>query len=267
GKTDKLLVTVNPILLTSIVVLPETMSLFVRESDTFEVTAYYNNDTTKNVTNENDCVYSSSDDSVAEVVSDPFAIAQGWVKAFKAGTATITATYTEGGVIKTDEILVTVSAVGLDYIEVEPDEVTLRTDLLTGISQQLEVTATYSDGFTSDITSDCDYVSNDSSIAIVDDNGWILAKGLGTTTITVTYATDWVVVVPVTVEVVPYSFTNTQPVNDLAVGQLVTTVAEDGDWMVWTFDFPVEEFTGDGNLNVGLIIALDGEGQGPAFQI
>jgi len=64
-----------------------------------------------------------------------------------------------------------------------------------------------------------------------------------------------------------YSFTYTQDVNDGTVGQLVTTVTEDGDWMVWTFDFPVEEFTGDGNLNVGLIIALDGEGEGPAFQI
>jgi len=64
-----------------------------------------------------------------------------------------------------------------------------------------------------------------------------------------------------------YSFTDSQDVNDGTVGQLVTTVTEDGDWMVWTFDFPVEEFTGDGNLSVGLIIALDGEGEGPAFQI
>ena len=66
---------------------------------------------------------------------------------------------------------------------------------------------------------------------------------------------------------VVYSFTNSQAVNDGTVGQLVTTVAEDGDWMVWTFDFPVEQFTGDGNLNVGLIIATDGDGNGPAYQI
>ena len=44
-------------------------------------------------------------------------------------------------------------------------------------------------------------------------------------------------------------------------------VAEDGEWMVWTFDFPVEQFTGEGQLNVALIIATDGEGEGPAFQI
>ena len=64
-----------------------------------------------------------------------------------------------------------------------------------------------------------------------------------------------------------YSFTDSQDVNDGTVGKLVTTVTEDGDWMVWTFDFPVEKFNGEGNLNVGLIIALDGEGEGPAFQI
>ena len=64
-----------------------------------------------------------------------------------------------------------------------------------------------------------------------------------------------------------YLFSNTYPVSDGTVGNLEVTVAEDGDWMVWTFDFPVEQFTGAGNLNVGLIIATDGEGNGPAFQI
>ena len=64
-----------------------------------------------------------------------------------------------------------------------------------------------------------------------------------------------------------YSFTDAQDVNNGTVGQLVVDVAEDGDWMVWTFDFPVELFTGDGNLSVGLIIATDGEGSGPSFQI
>lgn len=68
-------------------------------------------------------------------------------------------------------------------------------------------------------------------------------------------------------ELTEYSFAHSQDVNDGTVGQLETTVTEDGDWMVWTFDFPVELFTGDGNLNVGLIIATDGEGNGPAYQI
>ena len=83
------------------------------------------------------------------------------------------------------------------------------------------------------------------------DDNWINCEGITTTYYKLT----------------EYSFTHSQDVNDGTVGQLVTTVAEDGDWMVWTFDFPVELFTGDGNLNVGLIIATDGEAQGPAFQI
>jgi len=66
---------------------------------------------------------------------------------------------------------------------------------------------------------------------------------------------------------VGYSFVETVIVSDGTVGNLEVTVTEDGDWMVWTFDFPVEKFTGDGNLNVGLIIATDGEGNGPTFQI
>ena len=63
-----------------------------------------------------------------------------------------------------------------------------------------------------------------------------------------------------------YSYTESIDIEGSDYDLLLTV--EDGDgWMTWTFDFPVEHFTGDGNLNVGLIIALDGEGNGPAYQI
>jgi hypothetical protein len=45
------------------------------------------------------------------------------------------------------------------------------------------------------------------------------------------------------------------------------SVVEDGDWIKWTFEFPVETWEGDGQLPFGLIIATDGFGEGPAFQI
>lgn len=48
---------------------------------------------------------------------------------------------------------------------------------------------------------------------------------------------------------------------------LEVTVENGDGWVTWTFDFPVEGWTGDGNLNVGLIIALNGDGNGPAYQI
>jgi predicted ribosomally synthesized peptide with SipW-like signal peptide len=63
-----------------------------------------------------------------------------------------------------------------------------------------------------------------------------------------------------------YSFSTTIDIEGSDYDLEVTV--EDGDgWLTWTFDFPVEHFTGDGNLNVGLIIALDGDGNGPAYQI
>lgn len=63
-----------------------------------------------------------------------------------------------------------------------------------------------------------------------------------------------------------YSYTESIDIEGSDFDLLLTV--EDGDgWQTWTFDFPVEHFTGDGNLNVGLIIALDGEGNGPAYQI
>jgi len=66
---------------------------------------------------------------------------------------------------------------------------------------------------------------------------------------------------------VEYSFYETVDIEGSNY-DLEVTVAEDGDWMVWTFDFPVEEWPEqNGNLNVGLVIATDGESEGPAFQI
>ena len=42
----------------------------------------------------------------------------------------------------------------------------------------------------------------------------------------------------------------------------------DGDCEVtWTIDFPIDDDPGNGKMAVGLVIALDGEGEGPAFQI
>jgi len=132
----------------------------------------------------------------------------------------------------------------------------------------VSVTAHYSDGTTAILDlKDCDSISSDNTnIATVNKkSGEVTAVAEGEATITVEYKgkTD---TIAVTVEV-RYSFTDTQDVSDGTVGDLVTTVTEDSDWMVWTFDFPVENFTGDGNLNVALIIALDGDGKGPAFQI
>jgi predicted ribosomally synthesized peptide with SipW-like signal peptide len=67
-----------------------------------------------------------------------------------------------------------------------------------------------------------------------------------------------------------YSYTQTISMlgkDDQTYYDLEVTV-EDGDgWQTWTFDFPVELWTGDGQINAALIIATDGDGNGPAYQI
>jgi len=92
-------------------------------------------------------------------------------------------------------------------------------------------------------------------------------KTMATLLIAIFMISIFAVAIPVSAEDAEYSYSESIIVSDGTVGNLEVTVEEDGDWMVWTFDFPVEQFTGDGNLNVGLIIALDGDGYGPAFQI
>jgi len=280
GKTDKLLVTVKPVLLDHIVVLPDEMTLFVRETEAFKVTAHYNDTTTKNVTW--DCDYESDNTDIASVSSLSLSSDSRSVKAgVYAGKATITVSYTESDITKTDKIIVTVSAVELDHIVVVPDEVTLYTKSLTGITQQLKVTAIYSDGFTSDITSDCVYVSSDSSIVSVDDNGRILAESLGTTTIFVTYLTDWIDIVVVTVEgvleVIQDSGQNAinqglaHPYISWTIdGLCIEFVFVNPTVYTWGFDYRVDGEAGTITPWSGITITggeLDGQEIGPSYNI
>lgn len=100
----------------------------------------------------------------------------------------------------------------------------------------------------SEISATVNFETSCSAVDINDD--WMKPDG-----VTVTY-----------LKPLGYTYNTTIEVNDSGLF-LDVTVEDIGDEVVWTFDFPVEEFTGDGNLNVALIIALDGEDEGPAFQI
>ena len=62
----------------------------------------------------------------------------------------------------------------LDYIEADPDKVTLNPQSLTGITQQLEVTAFYDDDTIADVTSNCDYISDRPEVVTVNDEGLIV---------------------------------------------------------------------------------------------
>jgi len=94
-----------PTYLTEIVVQPDTMDLEEGESQSIiSVTAYYSNSSTANIAFTN-CSYTSSNPDCATVSNS------GTVTAVSDGSATITISYTEGGVTKTTLAEITVGIV------------------------------------------------------------------------------------------------------------------------------------------------------------
>jgi len=94
----------------------------------------------------------------------------------------------------------TEEAVALESIAASPESVSLDVDE----TQQLTVTATYSDASTADVTAEASYESSDTSVATVSTGGLITGVAEGSATVTVSYTEDEITkttTVPVTVTV------------------------------------------------------------------
>ena len=105
-KTDTVSVTIEDISLTSIVVLPSTMSIYVGNyKDITSITAYYS-DGSNTFIGLGSVIYISDNPNIATVSGS------GVITGVSAGTATITVSYTEGGITKTDTVEVTVISPG-----------------------------------------------------------------------------------------------------------------------------------------------------------
>jgi hypothetical protein len=94
------------------------------------------------------------------------------------GTATITASFS--GFTATATI--TNGGQTLQSIAVTPATSTM----LVGQKKQMHATATFSDGSTLDVTTQCTWSSSDTTIATIGSNAVLTATGLGTATITAT---------------------------------------------------------------------------------
>jgi len=106
--TQPFTITVDVTLLTSIVVLPTTMSIAAGSSKTItSVTAHYDNGTEANITPLTACTYESNKPSTATVSSS------GTIKGITSCTAStaaiITVSYTEDSITKTDTVSVVVT--------------------------------------------------------------------------------------------------------------------------------------------------------------
>ncbi len=165
-------VNIPPPVLSSVTVAPASFTLASPgATQQLTVTANYSNGSTQNVTSS--ATYSSNKTSVATVSGT------GLVTGVATGTATITASY--GGLSGTATATVPPALTG---ITVAPASFTLIT---RGATQQLSVTASYSDGTTQNVTSTSSYASSNTAVATVSTAGLVTAAGNGTATITATY--------------------------------------------------------------------------------
>lgn len=149
-----------PKILTSIVVLPSTMSMHIGDSKTIaSVTAHYD-DETNTVIGLNLASYSSNHNNIASVNTT------GRVTGVSAGSATITISYIEGGITKTDTVIVTVSDIPkvLTSIRVLPSSMIIR----RGRSQTIDsITAYYNNASPANIAlSACSYQSNKTNVTV-----------------------------------------------------------------------------------------------------
>jgi len=152
------------------------MNLEVGESQKIDsVTAYYVDSGLVNLTLSG-CSYSSSS-SHATVNSS------GTITGASEGSATITISYTDVEITKTDTVNVTVKPLKLTSIEVLPSSMNLDIGESKTISS---ITAHYDTSSESVALSDCSY-SSDSSCATVDATGTISGVSEGLAVITVSY--------------------------------------------------------------------------------
>ena len=166
--------------LQSIKITPESVTVGQGKTEQIQVIATMLDGSEEDVTN--DCVFKSGDERKATVDESGLIIG---VESGTLGKVNISAEYK--GITKS------VVATVVENAENKVKSLSVTSTSLKigqGSTQQLEVIATMGDGTTRDVTSESEYVSSNTSKAIVDESGLIeaLADGeLGTVDIKVTY--------------------------------------------------------------------------------
>ena len=173
-------ITVAEAELSSIVVVPSEMTVYIGDSKPItSVTAHYDNETSASIALSS-ASYSSNHTNIATVNNS------GVVTGVSVGTATITVSYTEDSITKTDTISVTVQEQPiLDSISVQP----LSMIMYVGASQAItSITASYTNAPNASIElSLAGYSSLNPAIATVNSSGVVTGVSAGETTIIVTY--------------------------------------------------------------------------------
>ncbi|MGO0062573.1 Ig-like domain-containing protein [Brevibacillus fluminis] len=168
--------------ISKLVLSKNSLSMETGDTSALTATALYTNGSSEDVTIKTDWV--SSKDSVASVYA-------GNVTAKGEGTATLTATYMNTTVIVNVTVVKKVRALSKDKQSI---------DIRKGASDQVTLTAVFTDGSTDDVTAKAEWTVDQYSVATVL-NGKIVGQGAGTATVTAKYGSQSVTI-PVSVEVI-----------------------------------------------------------------
>lgn len=166
--------------LTSITVLPSTMSIVVGNNTSItSIAAYYDDGSSVSVLGL--ASYSSNNTGIASVSTT------GRVTGVSAGSAVITVTYTEDGITKTDTVNVTVEDISLTSITVLPSTMSMYVGSSKNITS---ITAHYDDGSSVSIELSLAAYQSSNTNATVNSNGLITGISTGAVIITVSYTED-----------------------------------------------------------------------------
>ena len=199
--------------LVSIAVTPANPSIAKGSTQQFTATGTYSDGSTQNLTNS--VSWTSSNTSVGTISNTGLASGVG------PGSSTIQAT--SGSVTGSTTLTVTTAAPVLKSLAVTP----ANSSASVGTSVQFKASGTYSDGSTKDITSSVSWSSSNTFVATINStSGLATARGQGTTTIqaasgtisgttslTVTASTDFMIAVTPTSETVNRDMTGTYTVT------------------------------------------------------
>ncbi|NGQ97126.1 S8 family serine peptidase, partial [Brevibacillus sp. SYP-B805] len=174
GKTVNVPVTVTAATVQSLAAAPSSVNVATGATQQLTVTATYSDGTTKDVTNQ--ATYQAANTNIATVSSS------GLVTGVAQGSTSVTITF--GGKTVNVPVTVTAAQATVQSLTVTPTSVTLE----TGATQQLTVTAAYSDGSTKDVTSQATYQTVDPNIATVSASGLLTGIAPGNTTVNIAYA-------------------------------------------------------------------------------
>ena len=162
----------------TIEVSPDSVSLHEGETQRLTVRAYFFSSGTEFIVT-NFASYSSNNTEVA-TVGNTSDVDKGLITGKKAGTATITVSYSGETLL----VPVNISKPYTTSISVSPASVNIR----RGDTKQLAVTALLSDGTSETVTSKATYSSSNTSVATVGTGGLVTGKAVGTATVTATYS-------------------------------------------------------------------------------